>query len=165
MDAGSSSGDDSDNDHESRMEAEDAPETTIPVAPEGMLSTRQRKAMCETQRGGSKTVRIKIIEPTRMSSSRSSGNPSRLEPVSCSSTSSGGAAASSSSTVAQDDHKPVSNKAQRIESAPPPIPPEGDLLDDRDVADTDELYSENERALTKFIKLHPMLRYARRLSN
>lgn len=34
-----------------------------------------------------------------------------------------------------------------------------DLLDDRNVADVDELYGENERALSNFIRLHPMLRY------
>jgi hypothetical protein len=33
-----------------------------------------------------------------------------------------------------------------------------DLLDDRVVVDPDENYSENERALTHFIRLHPMLR-------
>lgn len=32
-----------------------------------------------------------------------------------------------------------------------------DLLDNRNVPDTDELYGENERALSNFIKLHPML--------
>jgi len=125
-------------------------------APSGaMLSTRQRKAMEVRQtprplRGSGKTGKIKVIEPTRMSGSRSTASSSRLDVVSAPSSSSGGA-------VAQDDHVPVSNKAQRLEAAPAPIPSDGDLLDDRDVADTDELYSENERALTQFIKLHPML--------
>jgi hypothetical protein len=32
-----------------------------------------------------------------------------------------------------------------------------DLLDDRDVADPDEQYTDNERALTHFLRLHPML--------
>ena len=47
-----------------------------------------------------------------------------------------------------------------IEAPPPPsstseVP---DLLDDSQVVDPDELYSENERALSSFLKLHPMLR-------
>jgi hypothetical protein len=36
-----------------------------------------------------------------------------------------------------------------------------DLLDDRIVADPDENYNENERALSSFLRLHPMLSYAR----
>jgi hypothetical protein len=32
-----------------------------------------------------------------------------------------------------------------------------DFLDDRNVTDPDELYGENERALSNFIRLHPML--------
>jgi len=47
--------------------------------------------------------------------------------------------------------------------APPPPPPSSDvpeLLDDSHVVDPDELYSENERALSSFLKLHPMLRCA-----
>lgn len=32
-----------------------------------------------------------------------------------------------------------------------------ELLDDRDVADPDEQYTDNERALTQFMRLHPML--------
>jgi hypothetical protein len=134
------------------------PEPTDSAPSGAMLSTRQRKAMEVRQtprplRGSGKTGKIKVIEPTRMSGSRSTASSSRLDVVSAPSSSSGGA-------VAQDDHVPVSNKAQRLEAAPAPIPGDGDLLDDRDVADTDELYSENERALTQFIKLHPMLRYA-----
>jgi len=39
----------------------------------------------------------------------------------------------------------------------PTIPDSNDLLDDRKVADIDELYGENERALSNFMKLHPML--------
>lgn len=35
-----------------------------------------------------------------------------------------------------------------------------ELLDSRNMPDADELYTENERALTQFIKLHPMLRCA-----
>ena len=35
-----------------------------------------------------------------------------------------------------------------------------DLLDDRIVADPDENYNENERALSSFLRLHPMLSYA-----
>jgi hypothetical protein len=61
-------------------------------------------------------------------------------------------------STASIDVERVKNKAQRIESSPRPTPPDGDILDDRDVADVDELYSENERALSSFIKLHPMLR-------
>ena len=53
--------------------------------------------------------------------------------------------------------KKKSYKTQRLESAPLPLAEDGDVLDHRDVADTDELYEENEIALTKFIKLHPML--------
>ena len=124
------------------------------------LSTRQRKAVevRETPRplrGSEKAAKIKMLEPTRGSSSRSTASSSRIDAASAPSSSSttGGA-------VAQDENVPTSNKAQRLESAPAPIPGDGDLLDDRDVADTDELYSENERALTQFIKLHPMLRYA-----
>ena len=36
-----------------------------------------------------------------------------------------------------------------------------DLLDARVALDPDENYNENERALTEFIRLHPMLSYAR----
>jgi hypothetical protein len=32
-----------------------------------------------------------------------------------------------------------------------------DLLDDREVGDADELYTDNEKALSEFIRLHPML--------
>ena len=39
----------------------------------------------------------------------------------------------------------------------PTVPDSNDLLDDRKVADIDELYGENERALSNFMKLHPML--------
>ena len=42
-----------------------------------------------------------------------------------------------------------------------PVPPKPhELLDSREVPDADELYSEHERALTQFLKLHPMLRCA-----
>jgi len=41
---------------------------------------------------------------------------------------------------------------------PRPIGSRGtDLLDDRIVADIDELYDENEKALSSFVRLHPML--------
>lgn len=43
-----------------------------------------------------------------------------------------------------------------VETKPPDKPPSS-LLDDRMVADRDELYSDNERALTEFLRLHPML--------
>ena len=33
-----------------------------------------------------------------------------------------------------------------------------DLLDDRVMTDPDELYNDNERALSSFLRLHPMLR-------
>ena len=46
-----------------------------------------------------------------------------------------------------------------LPSAPLDIPTS--ILDSRQVADTDESYSENERALSNFLKLHPMLRHAR----
>lgn len=39
----------------------------------------------------------------------------------------------------------------------PPGEPSADLLDDRAVADVDEIYDDNERALSEFIRLHPML--------
>lgn len=39
----------------------------------------------------------------------------------------------------------------------PTVTDSNDLLDDRKVADIDELYGENERALSNFMKLHPML--------
>jgi len=45
-----------------------------------------------------------------------------------------------------------------LPSAPLDIPTS--ILDSRQVTDTDESYSENERALSNFLKLHPMLRYA-----
>ena len=41
----------------------------------------------------------------------------------------------------------------------PPVTDSNELLDDRKVADIDELYGENERALSNFMKLHPMLSY------
>lgn len=47
----------------------------------------------------------------------------------------------------------------------PPGDPGPDLLDDRVVADADEVYDDNERALSEFIRMHPMLRYVSRLSN
>ena len=43
-----------------------------------------------------------------------------------------------------------------VETAPPPKDPTS-LLDDRMSVDRDELYSDNERALTEFLRLHPML--------
>jgi len=44
--------------------------------------------------------------------------------------------------------------------ARPPGAPGSDLLDDRVVGDADEVYDDNERALSEFIRMHPMLRYA-----
>ena len=40
-----------------------------------------------------------------------------------------------------------------------PGAPGSDLLDDRVMADADEVYDDNERALSEFIRMHPMLRY------
>lgn len=50
----------------------------------------------------------------------------------------------------------ASIKLMPIENKPPPKNPTS-LLDDRNSADADELYSANERALSEFLKLHPML--------
>lgn len=47
----------------------------------------------------------------------------------------------------------------------PPVGPGPHLLDDRVVADTDEVYDDNEMALSEFIRMHPMLRYVFCLSN
>jgi len=47
-------------------------------------------------------------------------------------------------------------KSKRVERSSYEKPAE--LLDSRDVPDADELYTENERALSQFIRLHPMLR-------
>jgi len=46
-------------------------------------------------------------------------------------------------------------KSKRVERSSYEKPAE--LLDSRDVPDADELYTENERALSQFIRLHPML--------
>jgi hypothetical protein len=50
-----------------------------------------------------------------------------------------------------------------VNPSPVERPPDADanmeFLDDRNVADLDELYGENERALSNFVRLHPMLRY------
>jgi hypothetical protein len=67
-----------------------------------------------------------------------------------------GTAESATSSKAKTKEK-QSYKADKIETAPAPLHEGSDLLDHRDVADTDELYDDNERALSKFIKLHPML--------
>jgi hypothetical protein len=164
MENTSSSSGESENENDEGCGMEVVPDPPPPEptdsAPSGaMLSTRQRKAVevRETPRpirGSGKTAKIKVIESTRVYGARSTAGSSRTDVVSAPSSSS-----ASGGAVAQDDHVPTSNKAQRLEAAPAPIPGDGDLLDDRDVADTDELYSENERALTQFIKLHPMLRY------
>lgn len=50
----------------------------------------------------------------------------------------------------------AASKLIPVERHPGPKPP-GDLLDSRNLADPDEAYSENERALQEFLKLHPML--------
>ena len=59
---------------------------------------------------------------------------------------------------------PEKSEVQRARMATLPSPPldiPTSILDARQVTDTDESYSENERALSNFLKLHPMLRYAR----
>lgn len=67
-------------------------------------------------------------------------------------------------TASKAKANPEKSEVQRarmatLPSAPLDIPTS--ILDARQVADTDESYSENERALSNFLKLHPMLRYAR----
>ena len=45
----------------------------------------------------------------------------------------------------------------QLTSPPEPHERGNDLLDDRVIADPDEIYDENEKALSSFVKLHPML--------
>ena len=57
------------------------------------------------------------------------------------------------------EQRATSNKAKLKSIETSEGPKESGLLDSRDVPDADELYSENERMLSSFIRLHPMLRY------
>jgi len=65
----------------------------------------------------------------------------------------GGGASDAAAAVGADAAK---KKSQSIER-PMDEKCDTELLDARDVPDADELYSENERALSQFIRLHPML--------
>ena len=77
------------------------------------------------------------------------------------------AAASSASysysSVSTADARPHADQSSAPDAARKlekliPEPDNGELLNRGNVPDVDELYSENERALTNFIRLHPMLR-------
>lgn len=151
---------------------DDASTTTAVPATDGtpsLLSNRQRKVVCDMRlppRRGHRsetTSRIKLLQSTRVSEYEPHGPDLHTTPTVIDKPlpSSGACLAEPMGvgvTTASIDVERVKNKAQRIESSPRPIPPDGDILDDRDVADVDELYSENELALSSFIKLHPMLR-------
>jgi hypothetical protein len=67
------------------------------------------------------------------------------------------AAAGSSSSNAPAGVSGMAVNPCQIEA--PTVTDSNELLDDRKVADIDELYGENERALSNFMKLHPMLSY------
>jgi hypothetical protein len=67
------------------------------------------------------------------------------------------AAGSSSSSNAPSGVSGMAVNPCQIEA--PAVTDSNELLDDRKVADIDELYGENERALSNFMKLHPMLSY------
>ena len=67
--------------------------------------------------------------------------------------------ASTLGTATIEDQQTLSskNKLHAIERKLPEVAETSELLDARDVPDVDELYTENERALSQFIRLHPML--------